>query len=491
MDSWTADESLYIGGEFEPRGSRAVLVVDEKATGTPLGEVVESTVEDVDRAARAATRAQMAWADLSFRDRIDLLLEVRDEIGRRKEILSALIVRETGSVPPKAEGEVDASRNEILEAVGLVSRAGGDLVPTSNSGKLSLIERVPVGVVGVITPWNFPFHLGFRAIAPALALGNAVVLKAAPATPLAGGSAIAHLFDAVDAPAGLVNVVPGGDEAGKAVVDHPDVRMIHFTGSCAAGRHIAEAAGRQLKKVSLELGGNNAFIVLDDADPAAAAAVGAWSSFFHQGQVCIAASRHIVQREIAGEYTEALAERARSLEVGDPATALVDLGPMISERQRDRAHDFLRETLARGADLVTGGSYDRLFYAPTVVTGVEAGMPLFDEEVFAPIASVTVVESEGEALETANQTEYGLVAAIFTGDAMRGWRLARKIRSGMVHVNDTTLLDEPQIPFGGIGASGLGERSGGDANIAAFTESKWVSLQSEPVQYPFFTSKEG
>jgi benzaldehyde dehydrogenase (NAD) len=269
------------------------------------------------------------------------------------------------------------------------------------------------------------------------------------------------------------------------MAEHVDIDMIHFTGSTEVGRRIAEACGRSLTKVSLELGGNAAFVVLDDADIDMASMVGAWSTFHYQGQTCISANRHIVMRSVAERYQEALAERARRMTVGDPSTDQVSIGPLISEAQRDRAHRIVQSSVEQGARVVEGATYDGLFYRPTVLSGVTPGMPAFTEELFAPVAPITIVDSEQEALEMTNLTEYGLANAVYTGDLARGLAFAEKVRSGMVHVNDAVCLDEAQVPFGGIGASGLGGRSGGEANLEEFTERRWISLQRTPVQYPY------
>jgi benzaldehyde dehydrogenase (NAD) len=342
-----------------------------------------------------------------------------------------------------------------------------------------------VGVVGCLTPWNFPLVLAMRVIAPALALGNAVVLKPSPETPIVGGLMLAELLGDAGLPADLLQVVPGGVDVGKQIVAHPGTHMIHFTGSSPVGREIAQTCGSQLKKCSLELGGNNALVILEDADLDQAAMIGAWSSFHYQGQTCITAGRHIVARPLFDDYVQALAERARRIEVGDPATGQVGLGPMINERQRDRGHRMLQEAVEQGARIVEGGTYEGLFYRPTVVVDVPADSALWQEEIFAPIAPVMAVDDEEAALEITNATPYGLVNSILTGDPDRGLRLAERVRSGMAHVNDATCLDEAHVPFGGLGASGLGGRQGGEANLDEFTERRWVSVQRARSEYPY------
>lgn len=481
-----ADGRLFIDGEFREPSGGAVTPVLEKATGKEIGRQATGSRADLDAAIAGAKRAQPDWAATGYDERAGLLRRVARLLEDRAEEYADLIVRETGSIPGKAQYEVGAAGNELHGAAGLTTRATGEILPSHNTGKLTMIQRVPVGVVAVITPWNFPLVLGMRALAPAIALGNTVVLKPATLTPITGGQFIAELFEAAGAPPGVLQVVTGpGGELGEALASHRDVNMIHFTGSSEVGRQIAEIAGRNLKKVSLELGGNNAFVVLDDADIESAAMIGAWSAFHYQGQTCITASRHIVMRKVADAYREALARRAKAIVVGDPSQDGVGLGPIIDEKQRDRAHGFVESSIRQGARLVEGGTYDGLFYRPTVLDGVTPEMPAFTEELFGPIAPITVVDTEEEALELTNQTEYGLVNSVFTADISRGLAFAERVHSGMVHVNDATPLDEAHVPFGGMGASGLGGRSGGEANLEEFTERRWISVQRTPVQYPY------
>jgi benzaldehyde dehydrogenase (NAD) len=339
--------------------------------------------------------------------------------------------------------------------------------------------------VGVITPWNFPLVLGMRVIAPALALGNAVLVKPSPETPYSGGLAIAELFAAAGAPPGILQVLPGDVEAGERLVSHPDVAMIHFTGSTTVGRRIVQAAAGQLKKVSLELGGNNALLVLDDADIGQATMIGAWSAFHYQGQTCITAGRHIVHRAVAGAYLSGLAARAGAITVGNTVTEEVGLGPMINIRQLERARQMLDEAVGAGARVVAGGTADGPYFRPTVVADVSPSSRLWTEEIFAPIAPVLVVDDDDEAVRIANDTPYGLVDSVLTADPARGMRVARRLRAGMVHVNDATPQDEALAPFGGMGASGLGGRSGGDANLEEFTQRRWLTVAPGPVHYPY------
>ncbi|MEV4537776.1 aldehyde dehydrogenase family protein [Asanoa sp. NPDC049518] len=457
----------------------------DKASGESLGAVPVSAPSDVDAAVSRAAAAQPAWAALTYAERAAVLRRAAAALTDRAATTRDLIVRETGSIPGKADYEIGAAGAELLEAAALAARPIGEVRPSNHAGRFSLAERVPLGVVAAITPWNFPLVLGMRVIAPALALGNTVVLKPSPETPLSGGAFLAELFAAAGLPEGVFQVVQGGADVGERLVAHPATAMVHFTGSSAVGRSIAATAGGLLKKVSLELGGNNALVVLDDADLEQAAMIGAWSSFHYQGQTCITAGRHVVHAAVADAYVAELARRAAAIVVGDPHTGQVGLGPMINERQHARAATMLASAVADGATVMTGGASDAPFFRPTVVTSVATDMRLWQEEIFAPIAPVLVVADEEEAVRVVNDTDYGLVNSVVTADLRRGLSIARRLRGGMAHVNDATPQDEALAPFGGIGLSGLGGRSGGDDNLEEFTQRRWLTTTDLPVHYPY------
>jgi benzaldehyde dehydrogenase (NAD) len=395
------------------------------------------------------------------------------------------IVREAGSIQPKGHFETSMAAQECYEAAALASHPYGELL-RSHEPRLSLSRRVPVGVVGVIAPFNFPLILSIRAVAPALALGNAVVLKPDPRTAVSGGVTLARVFEEAGLPAGVLSVIPGGVDVGEAVVTHPDVRVIAFTGSTGAGRRVAALAAEHLKRVHLELGGNSALLVLDDVDVEKAASVGAWGSFFHQGQVCMTTGRHLVHESVAEEYVERLAAHASALPVGDPSVSQVALVRVDDRTQRDKVHAIVTGTVADGATLVTGGTYDELFYRPTVLSEVPTTSAAFTQEIFGPVAPVVTVASEDEAVELARRSEYGLSLGILTSDPFRGLEIAERIPSGLVHINDQTINDEATIPFGGVLASGTGSRHGGaQANLDAFTDTQWVTVRRTLPSYPF------
>ena len=474
---------IYSSGWTAAQGG--TLQTFEPATGEVLAEVGLANKGDVEQAARAAAAAQPAWAAQTGPERAALIRRAARVLEDNHEEFETWLVREGGAVPGKAAFEVQLVLAELWEAAALPTQPWGHLLPTSEPGRESIARRVPLGVVGVISPWNFPQILSVRAVAPALALGNAVILKPDVQTPVSGGILVARLFEEAGLPEGLLHVLPGDAEAGSALTEDPNVAMIAFTGSTAVGRKVGEAAGRSLKRVSLELGGNNALIVLDDADLEVASSAGAWSAFLHQGQVCMTAGRHIVMAGVADEYLDRLAARASGLPVGDPNVEQVALGPLINERQLRNVDRIVTQTVEAGAVIRAGGTHDKLFYKPTVLAGVTTKMPAFREEIFGPVAPVIVVQDEAEAVAVANDTEYGLVAAIQTGSRDRGRALADQLRTGIVHVNDQTLNNDAYAPFGGTGASGNGSRFGSQSSWDEFTQWQWLTLRDQPHGFPF------
>lgn len=468
------------------RAAPTSLEVLEPATGSSLGSVGAGGEREVRAAASAAALAQPAWAASDAADRAAILRRAADILELHAEEAETWLVREAGATRPRAQFEVRLlSIAELREAAELLLSSVFEYELADPRGVRSVARRVPIGVVGVIAPWNFPMVLAVRSIAPALALGNAVVLKADPQTPVSGGLFLARVLSEAGLPAGLLHVVPGGGDAGQAICETPEIAMVSFTGSTQIGRIVGEAAGRNLKRVALELGGNNAFIVLDDADIDAASSAGAWGSFLHQGQICMASGRHIVHEKVADAYIAALAERASRLPVGDPFTADVAIGPLISPSQVDRVHELIREAADAGATVMTGGAPDSPFYPPTVLAHVTPQMRVWHEEIFGPVAPVIVVGSDAEAVALANDTEYGLSSGIYTGSPERGRRVAEQLHTGLVHVGDQTVDDDARIPFGGFGASGNGARFGGLANLEQFMAWQWITERDEPARYPF------
>lgn len=469
---------------WEP-GTGAPIEDREPATGRQLATIPGSTPDDVARAAAAAKAAQPAWAATNYQERAKILRRAAEIYEANRDEFGTWTQRETGASHSKMHHESTFAYHEILNAATLPSQAYGSLMPSAVKGRLSMVRRVPAGVIGAITPWNSPSVLGMRVVAPALALGNAVVLKPDPQTPVIGGAMFAAVFREAGLPEGLLQVVVGGADVGEALVTDPNVPVVSFTGSTAVGRRVGQLAGGMLKKVSLELGGNNAFIVLDDADLDAAAAAGAFAAFQFQGQVCFAAGRHLVASGLADDYASALTEKARRLRTGDPFREDVQLGPIVNEKQVARVDDIVQRSISAGAVVSEGATREGLFYRPTVLTSVTPDMAAFTDEIFGPVAPITVFGSDEEAIELANASSYGLVASIYTRSLGRGLAMADRMRTGMVHVNDGTLNDEAIIPFGGMGDSGNGSRYGGEASLDTFTEWQWVTVRDEPPTFPF------
>lgn len=482
MDESIWQGRLYSGGWVAATATRPVV---EPATGDRIGVIGMASPADVDLAVRRAVSAQREWAARPYDERAAVLRRAGDLWTRHTAEVTDWLVREAGSIGPKAEFEIVTATQECYEAAALASQPYGEML-RSHEPRLSLSRRVPVGVVGVISPFNVPLILSIRAVAPALALGNAVVLKPDPRTAVSGGVALARVFEEAGLPAGVFGMLPGGIDVGEALVAHPDVRVIAFTGSTGAGRRVAALAAEHLKRVHLELGGNSALLILDDVDVEKAASVGAWGSFFHQGQVCMATGRHLVHEAVAAEYIERLATHADHLPVGDPSTGQVALGPIIDAAQRDKVHAVVTASVEAGAKLVTGGTFDRLFYRPTVLADVPTSSAAFAQEIFGPVAPVVTFADVDEAIELATRSEYGLSLGILTADAFRGLEIAERIPSGLVHINDQTVNDEATIPFGGVLASGTGSRHGGvQANLDAFTDTQWVTIRRSLPAYPF------
>ncbi len=478
----TAAGALYDGG-FRKAAGKGVPVTD-KATGELLFEGGVATVSDVQAVCAKAADAQKEWAALSPIARGDVLRKFAALCQQHADEIGRWIIRETGSIPPKAPFEVMTSAREAIETASLTGQPVGHIL-SSEQNRASYARRVPLGVVGVITPWNSPFILAARIMLPALAMGNACVLKPDIQTPVCGGYLIAKLFELAGVPAGVVGVVPGGGDIGAALVENPDIDMVAFTGSTATGRKVGEVAGRHLKKAALELGGNNATIIFEDADIDGAVSAAAFGSFFHQGQICFTIGRHLVHENVAEEYARKLAAKAESLHVGNPATGMCHLGPMINAAQAERADRLMTESIAMGATLLAGGQRDGLNFKPTVLGNVTTDMPIYTQETFGPVAPIVTFKTEEEAISLANGIEYGLASSIFTTDQARAMELSKKLQTGIVHINDQTVIHEVFGPIGGMGASGNGARSGGPGTMEEYSQWQWVTVNTDVPEYPF------
>ena len=479
---WNA---LYIDGEWIDGDDRDSIDVTNPATQETITSVPAATEDDVNRAYEAAAEAQADWADQAPNKRVGVIQSAVDLLDEhRNDILHSLAV-ESGSANMKSFAEWQTARGITQQASEFPFRVGGEIKDSMIPGKENHVKRVPMGVVGVISPWNFPFNLSMRAVAPALALGNAVVLKPASPTPVTGGLLLAKIFEEAGLPEGLLNVVPGrGSEIGDRMASHPELDVMAFTGSTEVGKHVASLAAENLALPAMELGGNNPHVVTEDADLDAAIDSAVFGSFMHQGQVCISINRHLVHEDLYDEYVEKLTERAEALPIGDPTDRDNVIGPIIDEGARDQILDYIESTVEEGATLETGGHHEGLFVKPTVLSGATNDMATACNETFGPTAPVIPFSSDEEAVELANDTEYGLAASVHTGDLGRAQDLADKIDAGMVHINDQPINEEPHVPFGGVKGSGIG-RYDGDAIVQELTQEKWISVQRDQRRYPF------
>ena len=477
-----ASECLFNGDWIPASGS--VIAVIEPATGEPLMRCAMANPADIAVACRSAALAQPAWAALGPRERAEVFRKAADLAQQSFAELALYVARETGGALFKGEHEVREAIVLLHQAAGLLSQPHGLVLPSA-AGRLSYARRQPHGVVGVISPFNFPLVLSLRSVAPALAAGNAVVLKPDPQTPVSGGFLIARLFEEAGLPKGLLQVLPGAAPAGEALCRDPNVQMIAFTGSTAAGRKVAEVAGRHLKKVALELGGKNPLIILEDADLDLAASNAAWGAWLHQGQICMATGLILAHESIAERLTRKLVDKARALTVGNAARGEAALGPLINQRQLQRVHEIVSDSLQAGARLEAGGEYDQLFYQPTVLSGVRPGMRAFEDEIFGPVATVVSFATDEEAIELANRTEYGLSAAIISPSVGRAMAIGERLDCGLLHINDQTVADECINPFGGRGASGNGGSVGGPADWDEYSQWQWVTVKNTAPVYPF------
>ncbi|MWA12645.1 aldehyde dehydrogenase family protein [Streptomyces sp. BA2] len=485
MSFFTDLAHQYIDGEWKA-GSGSWDIIDfNPYNGEKLASITVATADEVDQAYRAAERAQQDWGTTSPYVRRAVFERALRIIEDREEEISEAIIAELGGTRLKAAFEIHLTKEFLREAVHVALQPEGRILPSPGEGKENRVYREPVGVVGVISPFNFPLLLSLKTVAPALALGNAVVLKPHQNTPVMGGSFLARLFEDAGLPAGVLNVVITDiAEIGDAFIEHPVPSVISFTGSDRVGRHVGTVCAANFKRSILELGGNSALVVLDDADIDYAVDAAVFSRFVHQGQVCMAANRILVDRSLQAEFADKFVAKVASLNVGDPADPATHIGPLINSSQADAVTKTVDQTVAAGAKVLLHGRADGNLVAPSVLTDLPADSPALQQEIFGPVALLVPFDGEEEAVRITNDTPYGLSGAVHTADVERGVRFARRINSGMFHVNDGTVHDEPIVPFGGEKHSGLG-RLNGESTVDAFTTQKWISVQHGRSQFPF------
>ena len=483
---YTGFDRLPIGGVWRPGKGQRPLRDHNPYTGEVILEIPEGDRGDLEGAYASAAKAQPGWAATLPAERAAVMRRAAEVMEARREEIISWLICESGSTRLKATMEYESTHAIMLWASSLPDQVEGRILPTDVPGKEGSACRKPVGVVGVISPWNWPLHLTSRSLAPALAIGNAAVVKPASDTPVTGGLLVAKIFEEAGLPPAVLNVIIGpGSEIGDAFVTHPVPRVISFTGSTPVGRHIGELAAKAsiLKRVELELGGNSPFVLLHDADLDHAVEAAAFGRFLHQGQICMSVNRVIVDDSLYDTFVERFVERVKRIKAGDPDEPDTLVGPIINETQLKGLLEKIREANASGARQLVGGEPKGQVLPPHVFADVANDSRLAREEIFGPIAPVIRAHGDEDALRIANDTEYGLAGCVFTRDLDRGARLARRLEVGMAHVNDQPVLDLPNSPFGGEKNSGIGRFNGAWA-IEAFTTDQWVTIQRSPQHYP-------
>ena len=454
------------------------------ANGNILSSVQLASTDNVNTSAEIATQAQILWKSSTFEVRAKIIRKAAQWFEKNIQTFIDWNVQECGSTLLKAGWEANACIEQLYMASSMPMAASGEVCPSSIPNRTNVWQRVPLGVVGVISPWNFPLLLSIRSIAPALAMGNSVILKPSEFSNITGGALLAWLFEMAELPEGVFQVLNGESQIGEALVNHHQVNMISFTGSTGVGKKIAESCAKQLKKCALELGGNNAMIICEDADLDIAVNNAVWGTFLHQGQICMQTGRHLVHRNVADSYIQKLKQKALSLKVGDPSSPDTHLGPLINAAQHQKVSDMVENAVSQGAVLECGGRGDKLFYHPTIVTNINKDDPIFTDEIFGPVAPVLIFDDIDEAIDIVNSSKYGLAVAIHSRRTAAAFNLAKEIKSGMIHINDQTVNNEYHVPFGGMGESGYGGRFGGPANFDEFSQRQWVSILDQGIQYP-------
>ncbi|MEO6361459.1 MAG: aldehyde dehydrogenase [Sphingomicrobium sp.] len=469
-----------------PEPGAATFTRKNPVTGAEATIAKAFTVADANEAVEAAARAFSVWSALGPNARRAMLNKAATALEAKADQFVEAMMGEIGATEGWARFNLMLAAGMVREAAALTTQISGEVIPSDKPGCIAMALREPVGVMLGIAPWNAPIILGVRAVAVPLACGNTVVLKASEQCPRTH-SLIAESFAEAGLPEGAVSIVTNAPkdaaEIVGALIDNPHVRRINFTGSTGVGRIIAKRAAEHLKPVLLELGGKAPFIVLEDADLGEAVKAAAFGAFMNQGQICMSTERIIVVDAVADVFVEKFAEKARSMAVGDPREGKTPLGAVVDQSTVECVKSLIEDALGHGARKLVGGDSNGVLMPAHVIDGVTPDMRLFRDESFGPVVGITRARNEAHAIELANDTEYGLSAAVFTRDTARGLRVAKQIKSGICHVNGPTVHDEAQMPFGGVKASGYG-RFGGKAGIDAFTELRWITIETQPGHYP-------
>ena len=474
----------FIGGQWT--GADRLFDYLNPYTGKVMAQIPAGTRADAARAVDAAAAAFPAWAAMPPAEKQTLFLRAADIVERRAAEITALLAEETGCAGGFAHFQILTATRLLRQASNWGYLPAGEVIRSDIPDTFALALRRPIGVVAGISPWNGAQVLAWRTIVNPLAFGNTVVLKPSEEAPISAGLFAAEVLEEAGFPAGVLNVVTHAPGEAVPIADEfferPEVRCINFTGSSATGRILAERAGRALKRCVLELGGYNPLIVLADADLDYAVDAAAFAAFFHSGQICMSARKVLVEQPVYDEFVERLTAKAKTLTPGDPADAGTVIGPLITPGALARVASEVDEAVAAGATVLAGGATDGPCYLPTILADVPAGARIHSEETFGPVLVAQPVATADEAVAIANSTSYGLSAGLITSDTQRGFALARRIDSGVVHVNDQTVADEPQLPLGGTKDSGWGRS--GPHSMSDFTELQWITTRDSAGHFP-------
>jgi aldehyde dehydrogenase (NAD+) len=486
MERYEDYNKSFIDGEWTEGKTARTFSNKNPYDYSPITIFSLASVDQLHKAFETAKEAQKAWSKTKPEERRSILEKAAEYLRENREGIVDIISRETGGSFIKANVELDLTLEYLEASFDLVDKIYEKReVSSSVEGKKNFVYRLPLGVITSISPFNFPMNLSMRTIAPALALGNAVVHKPDTQVGLTGGSILARAFEYAGLPKSIFQVIQTDlEEIGDEMLTSPHSGLISFTGSTPVGKHIAEIAGKMLKRVALELGGNNPFIVLSDADVDRAVDAGIFGKFIHQGQICMIINRFIIHKDKYDEFIQKYLERVKQIPYGDPKDPKTIIGPLINERQVEKAIKIIENAKQEGIKLALEGKRIGNLLTPYVFVDVDNRSNLAQTELFAPISTIIKAESDEQAIELANDTEFGLSSAIFSTDLEKGRELGLQVESGMTHINDQTVNDSPTVPFGGNKASGMG-RFGNEWITEEFTVTKWISVQSEYRKYPF------
>ncbi|SPL72471.1 aldehyde dehydrogenase family protein [Acinetobacter stercoris] len=479
-------ENQFIAGQWVKGKSHKIIENLNPYTQEEIMQIQAANTDDVDNAYQAASTAFKDWSKTAVDLRVDICHKVLAIIQARREEIVDLLISESGSTRLKANIEVDAALGIIQEASTYPTRMQDETLQAASPDQQSRVFRQALGVIAVISPWNFPFHLSMRSVITAIAIGNTVVLKPSSDTPITGGLLLGKIFEEAGIPLGVLNVVAGaGSEIGDYFVEHETPKLISFTGSTKVGKHVGQLAiaSRNLKRLALELGGNAPLVILDDADIDQSVDIAVMGRFLHQGQICMSTNRIIVDEKVHDIFVEKLLQKISSLKVGDPSVMGTIVGPIINQQQISSIKSIIDKGQKDGAKLILSGEIDGNIIPPHVFTEVDPNSSLARDESFGPVLPIIKASNEEHALKLANDTEYGLSSAVCTQNYERGIRFARGIEAGMTHINDITVDDQPNAPFGGEKNSGLG-RFNGHWLLEEFTRTHWVTIQKVPKNYP-------